>query len=106
MGTLHPFAEPSPLYPKHLRSATMVVTSRMLAAHTSGYPVDEKARFWSHYYRSLKDITHEEIRPRVSDSLPARATRHEAPGPMVQPKSTFPLVLNTISPTVRPASQI
>merc|ERR1711872_263476 len=104
MGTLHPFAEPSPLLISS--SATMVVTSRMLAAHTSGYPVDEKARFWSHYYRSLKDITQEEIRPRVSDSLPARATRHEAPGPMVQPKSPFALVLNTISPTVRPASQI
>ncbi|KAG7175748.1 hypothetical protein Hamer_G009754, partial [Homarus americanus] len=32
----------------------MVVTSRMLAAHTNGYPVDAKARFWSTYYRSLK----------------------------------------------------
>ncbi|XP_037803088.1 uncharacterized protein LOC119597583 [Penaeus monodon] len=34
----------------------MVVTSRMLAAHTSGYPVDVRARFWSNYYRSLKGL--------------------------------------------------
>ncbi|XP_066979790.1 uncharacterized protein [Macrobrachium rosenbergii] len=33
----------------------MVVTSRMLAAHTNGYPIDAKARFWSNYYRSLKE---------------------------------------------------
>lgn len=26
----------------------------MLAAHTNGYPIDAKARFWSNYYRSLK----------------------------------------------------
>ncbi|XP_042881072.1 uncharacterized protein LOC122258864 [Penaeus japonicus] len=38
------------------RPATMVVTSRMLAAHTSGYPVDVRARFWSNYYRSLKGL--------------------------------------------------
>jgi len=34
----------------------MVVTSRMLSAHTSGSRVDVKSRFWSNYYRSLKDV--------------------------------------------------
>ncbi|KAF2351417.1 hypothetical protein FHG87_017829, partial [Trinorchestia longiramus] len=35
----------------------MVVTSRMLAAHTYGYPLDVKSRFWSNYYRSLKGLS-------------------------------------------------
>jgi len=85
----------------------MVVTSRMLAAHTSGYPVDVRARFWSTYYRSLKDITNEESRPRASESYqPRGGTTFQPSGPMTLHKSTFPLVLNTISPSVRPSCHL
>ncbi|KAK4295967.1 hypothetical protein Pmani_031512 [Petrolisthes manimaculis] len=56
--------------PPHTHTFKMVVTSRMLAAHVNGYPIDAKARFWSNYYRSLKDITREEPRPRVSEMFP------------------------------------
>ncbi|KAK8395742.1 hypothetical protein O3P69_005676 [Scylla paramamosain] len=84
----------------------MVVSSRMLAAHTNGYPMDAKARFWSNYYRSLKDITRVEHRPRASESLPVRSTGGQYSGPTVYPKSTYPLVLNTISPTVRPTCHL
>jgi len=85
----------------------MVVTSRMLAAHTNGYPVDAKARFWSNYYRSLKDITREESRPRASEVYPTRGTTSsQYSGPAVYPKSTYPLVLNTISPSVRPSCHL
>nr|XP_053649392.1 uncharacterized protein LOC128700317 [Cherax quadricarinatus] len=93
----------------HLRAHTskMVVTSRMLAAHTNGYPVDAKARFWSTYYRSLKDIHHEEHRPRASELIPKPKFPASAgtgyTGPAVYPKSTYPLILNTISPSVRPS---
>lgn len=87
--------------------ATMVVTSRMLAAHTSGYPVDVRARFWSNYYRSLKDITNEESRPRVSESYhPRGGITSQSSGPLTLPKSTYPLVLNTISPSVRPSCHL
>merc|ERR1711970_644691 len=42
--------------PTPSQAVTMVVTSKLLAAHTSGYPLDVSSRFWTNYYRSLKGL--------------------------------------------------
>ncbi|CAL4100418.1 unnamed protein product, partial [Meganyctiphanes norvegica] len=90
--------------------ANMVVTSRMLAAHTNGYPIDVSSRFWSTYYKSLKDIHVDDSRPRASvamrsagnnyvphDNHGSAAPSHNYTYP-TYPKTTYPLILNPISP--------
>jgi len=44
----------------------MVVTSKLLAAHTSGSPLDVSSKFWTNYYRSLKDVRTDDTNHRAS----------------------------------------
>merc|ERR1711970_105071 len=50
--------------PTPSQAVIMVVTSKLLAAHTSGYPLDVSSRFWTNYYRSLKDVHTDGSNPR------------------------------------------
>ncbi|KAB7505413.1 hypothetical protein Anas_03192 [Armadillidium nasatum] len=86
----------------------MVVTSRMLAAHTNGYPMDVRSRFWSHYYRSLKEIASEDPNyQRVSESL--GTPRYRAPSPLPNSFNSIPGAYNypsSVFPPLNPISNI